>query len=150
MSVAVVRKRDKGTMISVIDNDTAIGLWPTIGEHFKRSLEAAHDDMTEHTLLAMTLDGRLIPLVICHDDVIVGSALLEIATFKTKRVLHCIHFAGDEMELWVDEWMETWKALARELGCNVISIKGREGWARYARKHGFKHTYTIMHLEVEP
>lgn len=148
MSVVQIHKRDAGTMISVIDNDTAIALWPKLRSDFQRSLEAAHDDMTDHNLMAGILDGRMIPMVICVDDEIVGSALLEIAQLRKHKVLHCIHFAGDDLEVWVDEWMETWKELARELGCDIISIKGREGWARYARKHGFKHTYTIMHLEV--
>lgn len=148
MKVVALQNEPGAVIISVIEGDVALGYWPILKDHFQASLEVAHDDMTHHNLLAMIMDGSLMLLVIHKDLELVGSACLEVVQLRKHKVLHCMHFAGDDLDAWADEWMITWKLLAKELGCDRITIKGREGWAKYARALGFEHTYTVMHYDL--
>ncbi len=134
--------------IALIEPEHVLDVWPVIEPHFKASLKWAHDSMTTLDLLSGLLAGRLYLLLIMEGDAIVGSSCLEVAELRDKRVCHAIHFAGRNLDHWVDVFMEVWQRAAYELGCDEISIKGRPGWARYAKKLGFEHEYTIMKKQI--
>ena len=128
----------------------ALKIWPEIERFAKEALAHAFDDMTSEEVLGWILSDRLLLLVITVDDRIVGAATLEIVDKLSGRVCHCMTFAGDDLETWESAWMDIWERVAREYGCNQITIKGREGWGRYARQRlGFSHVYTMMVKSLE-
>jgi hypothetical protein len=139
---------DSEAKVAILDGDRALSMWPTLQDHFERSLQFAHDDMTYKNILAGVLDGTLLLLVVHRDGEVVGSAALEVAELRDHRVLHCLHFAGRDLLDWGDTFVLNWEKVAHVVKCDRISIKGREGWAREARRYGFKHSYTVMHKDI--
>ena len=132
-----------------MDPERAYQMWPDIGEYVDRALAYSHDDTTQFNIMAGILNERMICAVITIDHEIQGVGILEVAQLRNHRVLHCPIFSGDDLESWVEEWMDVWVAIARELKCDRVTIKGRQGWARYAKRFGFEHQYTMMSLDIE-
>lgn len=149
MSVIQVREEEAEPQFAVIPADKAFEMWPYINEHFDRALEHAYDNLPAEHVLARVLTGELYLMVVTRDADIVASFTFERVQNRAGATLHCMTLAGEDVDWWVDPFIATWKKLAREMGCNRISIKGRRGWERYAREKGFKHMYTIMHQELE-
>lgn len=123
-------------------------VWDAVEPHIEQALEHAFDDMTPTQVLGMILTDRLNLVLVTKGPEVVASMTFELCEYASGKVCHIMTVGGDDMEQWVDEFVEVWKAIGIETGCSHLSIKGRAGWARYARKHGFKHSYTYMRLEL--
>ncbi len=135
-------------IFSIIEPESAVKMWPDI-EHFaNEALEFAFDGMKTEDLLSWIVTGRLVLVVLTRDQEIIASMTLEIVEHEHEKICHCLTFAGEDLESWVEQWLDIWEMIARELGCQKITIKGREGWARYARRHGFQHMYTSMFRDI--
>lgn len=140
--------RDHGPEFSILTGQIAIKLWPDLEATIEKALAFAYDDATAEQVLAKVLLEELYLLVITRDNKIQATATLERVQRKSGATLHCMTLGGDDLESWVDQFIDTWKVLAADLQCDRISIKGRAGWQRYAKAKGFKHMYTIMYQEV--
>lgn len=141
--------QDPEPAFAILAPADAIALWPEIREHFEAALGFAHDRTTPEHVLARVLTGDLYLLVVSSADFLVASFTFERVQNRDGYTLHCMTLAGEDMESWVDQFLDIWKQLAAELGCSRISIKGRAGWQKFALKKGFKHQYTIMYQEVQ-
>ena len=131
-----------------IEPEAVLKVWPQCVDHVEDALKYSFDDMTPTQVLGMILTDRLQLVLVTRGAEIIASMTVEFCEYASGKICHIMTVAGDDMEKWVDEFVEVWKAIASENGCAYISIKGREGWARYAKKHGFKHCYTYMRLEI--
>lgn len=131
-----------------ISTADVLKVWQQVEPHVERALEHAFDDMTPTQVLGMLLTEKLSLVLVTKGDVVIASMTFEICEFAAGKVCHIMTVGGDDLETWVEEFVEIWKAIGRETGCSHLSIKGRKGWERYARKHGFKHSYTYMRLEL--
>ncbi len=133
-----------------IDPANAQELWPELADHADRALQFAFDGMTNEHVLEWILTGRLILVVITVADKITASLTIEVCDNDDARTCHIMTIGGDNMEAWVHDWLPIWQRIAADQGCDYLTIKGREGWARYARKYGgFEHMYTQMRLKVD-
>lgn len=135
-------------IFSVIDPSSAVAMWPDISHFADDALEFAFDGMKAEDVLSWIVSGRLVLVVLTRDQEIIASMTLEIVERDHEKICHCLTFAGDDLESWIDQWLDIWETIARELGCQKITIKGREGWARYARRLGFQHMYTSMFRDL--
>ena len=128
--------------------EDVLKVWPECEPHVEKALQHAYDDMTPTQVLGMILTNRLQLVLVTKGSQVVASMTFEICEYASGKVCHIMTVSGDDMEQWVNEFVGVWKAIGIETGCSYLSIKGREGWARYAKKHGFKHGYTYMRLEL--
>lgn len=151
MKVMQVQVDKSGAIVEVaaVHPDLAKKLWPDLEQHADAALKHAFDGATPNQVLEAIMAGRLLLLVMTVNDEIYASATFELSEHCNGKTLHCLTIGGEYMEFWIEEFMHVFKRLARELDCKYITFKGREGWARYARKLGFKHYYTQMIQEVE-
>ena len=122
--------------------------WPVLGPIIDRALENDYDQTTSHQVLGKILVNELTLIVVQKDGKIIAAMTIEYVNFKEK-ICHCMTFSGDDMEGWVDEFIDIWRKLGAEIGCRYLSIKGRKGWQRYAKRFGFKHAYTQMYIDLE-
>jgi hypothetical protein len=129
--------------------DNVLPVWSTIEPMIERALQHDYDGMTTHQVLSRILRDDITLIVVERGGLIVACMTLEYVQRK-ERICHCMTFAGDGMDNWVEEFIDTWREIASETGCRYLSIKGRQGWERYAaHKFGFKHAYTQMYLDIE-
>jgi hypothetical protein len=130
--------------------EQATEYWPQVEPFAAMALEHAVDGMTTADVLDRIVDGSLV-LIVVTDDIgkAIASMTLEVVDQPRGRICHCMTLGGIDLEIWVHEYIGVWKQIARELDCDYITIKGRAGWEKYARKFGFEHQYTIMTLPIE-
>ena len=133
---------------SAVPPERARDLWPSIEHHAEMALSHAFDDMKPEHILGWILKDVLVLVIVTIDDKITASMTLEMVETKRGKICHIMTLGGSDMETWVDEWLKVWIAIAREQGADWITIKGREGWARFARRRGFEHEYTQMQLYI--
>lgn len=135
--------------VGMVPTDQLPELWPQVEPYIARALEHDYDGMTTNQVLGRLLMQQLDLIMVTRYDQLVACMTLE-PVQRNKRILHCMTFAGDDMEGWVDDFMAYWKEIAKKLDCQYISIKGRKGWERYAAKRfGFTHAYTQMFYEIK-
>ncbi len=146
----MIGKNGNALGFAMIDPTNARELWPEIEQHAQMALEFAFDSMTAEHVLQWIVSGRLILVVITVDGAIKASLTIEICDNDDARLCHIMTIGGENMEAWVHDWLPIWKAIGQEMGADYITIKGRAGWARYARRYGnFEHMYTQMRLKIE-
>lgn len=140
---------EKQYYVAALDGDNALAHWDDLEPIIERALEHDYDSMTTNQILARVLLGELTLIFVGNlANEIVAAATLEFVN-RGERICHCMTFSGDDMAEWVDEFIDTWKQIAKQTGCRYLSIKGRPGWARYASKrYGFEHRYTQMALDI--
>ncbi len=140
---------EKSFRFAAIGPESVLHVWDKAEPIIKRALCYDYDGMTTNQILARILLGDLELLLVERGGAIIAVMTLEYVQ-RQERICHCMTFSGDDMAEWVDEFIETWKRIAKETGCRYLSIKGRPGWQRYAaRRYGFEHAYTQMYLEVD-
>ncbi len=127
----------------------AVAVWDMVRPMIERALVHDYDGMTSEQILARILLDDLTLLIVERRGEIIACMTLE-WVHRRERICHCMTFAGDDMETWVDDFIDAWRAIGKEAGCRYLSIKGRKGWERYAAKRfGFAHAYTLMYLDLE-
>ncbi len=122
--------------------------WPNVREYADRALQHAFEDVTPEDILRDLVKDLKILVVITLDDEIKAALILQIDELPAGRNCHVMLAGGEDMLKWTEEWLGIWESIAREQGCKFMTLKGREGWARYARRYGFKHGYTQMFKEL--
>lgn len=141
---------DQLVHVQHIEADQVRRRWPGVELMVERAMEHSFSDTTTDDILARLVDGSLMMIVITREERPISVMCLEFVERLSGRTCHCMILAGESMETWIDQWMVTWWQVAADYGCDKISIKGRPGWARYAkRRYGFKHQYTVMSLDIE-
>ena len=135
-------------LVATVTPDLALEVWSQAEPIIARALEHDYDDMTTNQILSRILRGDITLLIILSDGEIIACMTLEYVR-RVDRICHCMTFCGDDMFSWVESFMDAWRQIASETGCKYISIKGRKGWERYAKRFGFQHAYTQMYLNIE-
>ena len=60
------------------------------------------------------------------------------------KVLWVQFLAGDHMDDWLDEWIQTQEAYAKHNDCVAIEFNGRKGWSKMQKHHSdYKPVTTI-------
>ena len=148
MRIYEAREESGSVQVAAIPAELAEEFFPNVEEYAIRALNHAYDGMTVETLIKRIIEGNLILVVVTVEGEIRASMTVELCEIPMGRIAHCMTLSGDDLESWVDEFIDTWKALGEALDCDAITIKGRAGWERYARRYGFKHMYTNMYLPL--
>ena len=73
--------------------------------------------------------------------------IMEMQQFPQWSAYHCFLACGSTQAILRAEPKIT--ALAKELGCDYISLSGRVGWPRRLKEHGWKHLLSTMYKEVK-
>ena len=133
---------------AVVPSHLVEGIWDSVKRFVISALEFCYDDTTEYDLKQSIINNILLLVVITDNDKIVSSVTIEVSQLNGVKVCHIMTLGGEDIDSWINQFMRVWKAIAREQGCDFISMKGRPGWSRYAKKHGFTHQYTQMIQDI--
>lgn len=75
-----------------------------------------------------------------------GCAVTQLVVYPQKDVLH-IFLAGGELDQLLDGLQDA-AAWGRAQGCKSVTLSGRLGWQRALAAHGFKHSTTVLEMEI--
>jgi len=78
---------------------------------------------------------------------ILAVIVTSISVYPQIRALRIRIVTGDEREVWqgcIGE-LEQW---GRDMGCCLVEGEARPGWARIAKKFGYRHTHSILEKDI--
>lgn len=133
---------------AVVPSHLVNDIWDSVKRFVISALEFCYDDTDEFDLKQAIINNKLLLVVITDNDKIVSSVTIEVSELRGKKVCHIFTLGGEDIDTWINQFMEVWRAIALEQNCDFISMKGRPGWQRYAKKHGFTHQYTQMIQDI--
>ena len=92
------------------------------------------------------VSGKQILLCIKDDEEYLACIICDAVEDDGKKILHMPIVCGTRMNEWIDLAHETVPKLARTLGFDMITTKGRKGWTRVLKKYGYDEMYTMLSL----
>lgn len=73
-------------------------------------------------------------------------AIMEVRQYPRKQV-YSYFLAGGNMDTLLNH-VEDMKKAAKSINCSALEIRGRAGWERACKPHGFSVAYTALSVEV--
>lgn len=124
--------------------------WPLLLPHLARfEMMAAGRDTLAAARTALE-EGRWLAWLIVSGPALRAVALTEVRHAAGGLVEHVVHWLGGRgMARWLPLVREMEDA-ARNWGCTRMTWRGRHGWARAMRRHGYRPTLTIMEKVLAP
>lgn len=108
--------------------------WPDLGPMLARAVRFTPD---KPDVLARLLDGSAQLWAIIEDGRPIAAIVTEITTVPD-RWCRLWLVAGERVAAWVHGFLDRVEAWARACGCIGLWASGREGWARLARRLGWR------------
>lgn len=112
-------------------------IWPQIRPHIARAMARSDGWWTEQELRERAELGQLAVWQFKDGDRLLGCVLAEIEDWPTKRVAVVVG-CGTEDGYGVDRHMPDVEAWARMRGAKEVHVRGREGWRRRLKPHGYE------------
>lgn len=123
-------------------------MWP----HYEKWIDEACsysllENETSDTMRQGILEGRLLLAEIGSDEGALACAILTVIDTTEGQALHVIALGGEEMHLWLDDFIVWLRATAKGLNCTAgVTLTGRPGWVRELKKYGFEYLYCNMRM----
>jgi len=133
--------------IVAIEPDKIDKMWPRVKPHIDAALRYTKGEIVADSIKEKLLKGEDL-LLLAIEDGILASIVCEIVQTATIKVCHVVACGGVRADIWLDKWHEIIVPLAKEQGCQRISLSGRKGWEKKLGKYGFKHAYTTLDQEL--
>lgn len=130
--------------------EIALELWPALVPFINRAAHY-HPFLDQAGLKLLVSRGYTTIFVAVEGDAVMGFAAVEVVQYPSHRVANII-FAGGAYGFLgplTSGLMDMIEAWARANECGALSLTGRPGWTRLARRHGWKCQQQVMvHKEL--
>lgn len=127
----------------VLKDDIEEG-WNLIEPFIQPAMDFDAAGNTADSVKNAMMRGDVLALVITDNEgLIIAVQTMEIHNDNDEKVLNLLTTAGTRLDEWQDDVLKTLETFAKNLGCDAIRTRGRAGWMRILKKHGFEHLYTI-------
>ncbi len=78
-----------------------------------------------------------------------GIVITSVEDRPSEKILFVPFMVGDNMKLWLDDWIEVQEAFGRANGCVALEFSGRKGWNKIGEtKTDYKPLRTIFRREL--
>lgn len=123
-------------------------LWPQIEAWIASATKEAGDWWSPDDVLAGIERGALTAWVLADDARLWGVVVSEIETAARHKIGVIALCAGEEQSKWLHllPEIEDW---ARDQGCSEMMVKGRGGWVRRLRSHGYGERYVAIGKDLQ-
>jgi hypothetical protein len=136
-------------MVSAVPPQMVGFLWDRVEPIIQRVIDRAPRDLDMGKTYDHLINGRHLLVIITRGTEIVAACTMDVKTTDTgEKVLYLPIVGGDDLESWVEPFLEVAKGVARDYGCTRIRGTGRAGWARKLKKHGWIPTFQTVECEV--
>lgn len=134
-----------------VDAEHLDAVWPEAGPLLARALRY-NRCLDLDDVLAFVRSGAMDLLVVLDGDGAVVAALAtEIVDYPKLRSLRIVLAGGNDNRLleWRDPMHDLIEAGARQAGCSVLEIVGRQGWLRRLKDKGYTETFVTVQKSLE-
>lgn len=138
-------------IISAIPVELIDPIWPLVKDHLQKVIDISRGEVTLEALHKRFMKTDAILITINRGKEIVAVNTLEIRTSDDgKRSLFIPVTGGSELEMWMDQFLEVAKSIAKEHNCiRLRGLAARKGWLRKLKPLGWETIYHVVEYKLE-
>ena len=136
---------------TIVPKEHIADVWEDIEEYVKNCAKYTYGRFTEQDILRDVLlkDQQLWISFDIETKVIVGFLITEVIEYPQTKML-MLHFTGGkDFKSWVPDGLPKIQKFARDNGCIRIESRGRSGWGKLWKGHGYTKRFVHYELPVE-
>jgi hypothetical protein len=130
-------------MIIAVPADAIAGLWPGISVGIERCLAKGIGRVSIDEIYQRTTAGEWLLFLVMESDELQAVFICSIYQ-GDKRIFEIGMAWGKGFESWGDEINEAFTTIAEQMGCDSITLTGRQGWAKVLEQYGYKQKMITM------
>ena len=135
--------------ISLVPKEAMGHVWKDVEGILDKAVDTIKDKSKVIDILIGIYEGIYVLWVVLDDeDKIVAAFTTRLIAYPRRKALAVDWVGGTQMKEWEDQWVDTMKRYANELGCSHLEGYGRKGWGRALKKYGFYPEYIAYRMEL--
>ena len=135
--------------ISGIPSDRINEVWEECEPYIEMANGKSRDEMTSHDIYARLSEARMQLWLIFNDKKEIISVLTtEIIEYPQKTMCRIVTLGGKDLDIWVEEFLDTIEAWALEKGCVAMETVCRKGFIKKLERFGYENAYTVLVKEL--
>jgi len=129
--------------ISALPSAQVNSAWKYIAPFIKKGLDEGLNERSIDTVKDRAGRGEVL-VIIVEDKELLCVQTYEIVHTGNKKIMNLYTTGGIKLDSYMNELLEVIEHIAIEHECDSIYTKGRKGWERKLKGHGYNHGYTVL------
>ena len=135
--------------ISGIPSDRINEVWEECEPYIAMGNGKSRDEMSVMDIYERLSQARMQLWLIFNDNKEIVSVLTtEIIEYPQKTMCRIVTLGGKDLDIWVEEWLDTIEAWALEKGCVAMETVCRKGFIKKLERFGYENAYTVLVKEL--
>ena len=135
--------------ISGIPSDRINEVWEDCEPYIEMGNGKSRDEMSVEDIYKRLSEARMqLWLVFNENREIISVLTTEIIDYPRKTVCRIVTLGGKDLDIWVQDWLETIEAWALENDCVAMETVCRKGFIKKLEKFGYENAYTVLVKEL--
>jgi len=135
--------------ISGIPSERLNEVWEDCEPYIAMGNGKSRDEMSVTDIYERLSEARMqLWLVFNEDKDIISVLTTEIIDYPRKTVCRIVTLGGKDLDIWVEDWLETIEAWALENDCVAIETVCRKGFIKKLERFGYENAYTVLVKEL--
>ena len=135
--------------ISGIPSERINEVWEDCEPYIAMGNGKSRDEMSVEDIYKRLSEARMqLWLVFNEDKDIISVLTTEIIDYPRKTVCRIVTLGGKDLDIWVEDWLETIEAWALENDCVAMETVCRKGFIKKLEKFGYENAYTVLVKEL--
>ena len=135
--------------ISGIPSDRINEVWEECEPYIEMGNGKSRDEMSVMDIYERLSQARMQLWLIFNDNKEIVSVLTtEIIEYPQKTMCRIVTLGGKDLDIWVEEWLDTIEAWALEKGCVAMETVCRKGFIKKLERFGYENAYTVLVKEL--
>ena len=124
-------------------------LWGFAEPYIKRALDHTFGELSAKDIKQYCMNEQMQLWMMAKDSRIVGVGTTQIIVYPQFKACRVITLAGNNFDDWVGLCYMQMKVWAKEQGCTAMEAYVRKGFVPKLAEIGFKHRYSVVHMDLE-
>jgi hypothetical protein len=135
--------------ISGIPSERINEVWEECEPYIEMGNGKSRDEMSVMDIYERLSEARMQLWLIFNDKKEIVSVLTtEIIEYPQKTMCRIVTLGGKDLDIWVEEWLDTIEAWALEKGCVAMETVCRKGFIKKLERFGYENAYTVLVKEL--
>jgi hypothetical protein len=137
-------------IITVIPREHIPREWPRVEPLLKMATDTRGGQYHPFDIFDKLIDGELQLWGIFNEErELLAVLTTRVFQYRNSRALSIDWVGGSQMKSWLPAVIERLKDFAKTNGCKTLEGRGRSGWLRALKKHGWETDYVAIKMELE-
>jgi len=125
------------------------GLWRFAEPYIKRALDHTFGELSCADIKQLCMNEQMQLWMMAKGSRIVGAGTTQIIIYPGLKACRVITLAGNNFDEWMGLCYVYMKEWAKAHGCTAMEAYVRKGFVPKLAELGFKHRYSVVHIELE-